>query len=170
MSSISSHQKNVITVQFKPILLFDRNLFVLNQSHELNLKITYIGHFSLIWGFFFPSLAALQFRAGKVFFLFEVFTLQKSDITKVRGLDYTTLFAMELDVREWITRKKPESPQTPNKYFFQRYKQQKWTKKKLLSWQVFKNHNIMIAIRYNLLPLFLSVPPFVYGLLVCSLN
>ena len=130
MSSISSHQKNVITVQFKPILLFDRNLFVLNQSHELNLKITYIGHFSLIWGFFFPSLAALQFRAGKVFFLFEVFTLQKSDITKVRGLDYTTLFAMELDVREWITRKKPESPQTPNKYFFQRYKQQKWTKKK----------------------------------------
>lgn len=30
-----------------------------------------------------------------------------------------SLFAMELDVREEITRKKPESPQTPNKYFFQ---------------------------------------------------
>lgn len=31
-----------------------------------------------------------------------------------------SLFAMELDVREEITRKKPEShAQTPNKYFFQ---------------------------------------------------
>ena len=52
-------------------------------------------------GFFsFQAWQLFNFGPGKFFFLFEVFTLQKSDITKVRGLDYTTLFAMELDVRE----------------------------------------------------------------------
>lgn len=51
---------------------------------------------------FFLSKPGSSLISGKesFFFLFEVFTLQKSDITKVRGLDYTTLFAMELDVRE----------------------------------------------------------------------